>query len=395
MLPSVFQKAAGIISILEANQYEAYFVGGCVRDFIIDRPIHDIDIATSATPSEIQALFPKVIPVGLEHGTVIIRYEQESFEVTTYRTDGNYTDHRRPDKVVFVRDINEDLGRRDFTMNAIAMDMKGNILDPFEGRKDIAGEQIQTVGDATARFEEDALRIVRALRFSSQLGFSIEEKTKEAMKRSRALTDKLAVERLTVELEKLCAGSFLTKAMTYIFELELYCHLPIFKDVPLLLKELKPVSSLAPIFAFVELSDSPFTVTDCVTAYKCSNQLKKQAKTLVDAYHRYKKHGIDAWFVYLLPKEQWNYFVYLVKQLDHENIEIQELKSKQERLPIASKKELCLNGHDLMEWFPDRPRGKWIKELLDEIEYRIVTCELANDKSRIKDWIQWNQPEQD
>lgn len=138
MLPFVFQKAAEVISIIEKHQYEAYFVGGCVRDYIIDRPIHDVDIATSATPAEIQEIFPKVIPVGLEHGTVIVRHHQESFEVTTYRTDGTYTDHRRPDKVHFVRNIKEDLKRRDFTMNAIAMNAKGEIVDPFEGRKDIS-----------------------------------------------------------------------------------------------------------------------------------------------------------------------------------------------------------------------------------------------------------------
>lgn len=395
MLPTVFQKAAGIISILEENQYEAYFVGGCVRDYIINRPIHDVDIATSAIPSEVQEVFPKVIPVGLEHGTVIVRYKQESFEVTTFRTDGKYTDHRRPDKVDFVRNIKEDLQRRDFTMNAIAMDSKGTILDPFEGKKDIARKRIQTVGNAMDRFEEDALRIIRALRFSSQLGFSIEEKTKEAMKSYRSFIEKLAVERLTVELEKLCAGEFLKKAIDYIFELELYYYLPVFKDMPLLLKELKPVSSLAPVFAFVELTCSSITVTDCVYAYKCSNQLKQEANMLVDAYHRYRKHGIDAWFVYQLPKEQWHYFIYLVEQLDKKSLDLQELQSMQERLPILSKKDLCLNGHDLMEWFPHRPKGKWMKELLNEIEYQIVTSQLENDKSKIKDWIQWNQPDQD
>lgn len=395
MLPSVFQKAAEVISIIEKHQFEAYFVGGCVRDYIIDRPIHDVDIATSATPAEIQEIFPKVIPVGLEHGTVIVRHQQESFEVTTYRTDGAYTDHRRPDQVHFVRNIEEDLRRRDFTMNAIAMNAKGEILDPFEGRKDISQKRIQTVGEAADRFEEDALRIIRALRFSSQLGFSIEDETKEAMGKYNAFIDKLAVERLTVELEKLFAGVFYPKAVESIFELELYHYLPIFKDVPLLLKQIEPVSSLAPVFAFVELKSPCITAADCVKAYKCSNQLKQQANTLAEAYHRYKQHGIDAWFVYQLPKEQWNFFVYLVKLADKEIINIQELRIVQEQLPILSKKELCLNGHDLMKWFPERPKGKWIKELLNEIEYQIVTSKLANEKSKVKDWIQWNQPDQD
>ncbi|MFD1413839.1 CCA tRNA nucleotidyltransferase [Oceanobacillus jeddahense] len=395
MLPTVFQKAAKVISIIEENQYEAYFVGGCVRDYIIGRPIHDVDIASSALPSEIQNIFPKVIPVGLEHGTVIVRYEQESFEVTTYRTEGVYTDHRRPDEVYFVRNIEEDLKRRDFTMNAIAMDAKGEMLDPFYGREDIVSERIQTVGDAAERFKEDALRIIRALRFSSQLGFSIEGHTKKAMKHYKGLIDKLAVERLTVELEKLCAGSFFKKAVDYIFELEIYHHLPIFNDEPLLLKELEPVASLAPVFAFVALKRSSITVTDCIKAYKCSNQLKQQASNLVDAYHHYKKDGINAWFVYQWPRDHWDHFTYLVKQIDKDIIDIKEIYSIYEGLPILSKKDLCVNGHDLMRWFPERPKGKWIKELLDQIEYHIVISGLANEKSKIKEWIQWNLPVQD
>ncbi|WP_152654594.1 CCA tRNA nucleotidyltransferase [Oceanobacillus sp. CFH 90083] len=394
MLPSVFQKAANVISIIEDYSYEAYFVGGCVRDYIIGRPIHDIDIATSAVPSEIQRIFPKVIPVGLEHGTVIVRYQQESFEVTTYRTEGVYTDHRRPDEVHFVRHIKEDLGRRDFTMNAIAMNAKGEILDPFDGRKDIVRGQIQTVGNAKDRFNEDALRIIRALRFSSQLGFAIEEQTKAAMKSCKALIDKLAAERLTVELEKLCAGNYFAQAVDYIFELELDHHLPIFKEEAWQLKELAPVSSLAPVFAFIELNSSSITVTDCIKAYKCSNHLKQQANCLVNAYDSYKKNGLDAWFVYQLPKEQWDFFVYLVKQKDKESIDIETIRSIAEKLPILSKKDLCVNGYDLINWFPGRPKGKWIKELLTEIEYQIVMSKLANEKSRIKDWIQWNLPAQ-
>ncbi|WP_080874394.1 CCA tRNA nucleotidyltransferase [Oceanobacillus timonensis] len=394
MLPSIFQKAANIISILEENHFEAYFVGGCVRDYITGRPIHDVDIASSALPSEIQEIFPKVIPVGLEHGTVIVRYEQESFEVTTYRTEGEYSDHRRPDEVHFVRDIKEDLKRRDFTMNAIAMDMNGKILDPFGGKQAIASGRIQTVGNAVDRFEEDALRIIRALRFCSQLGFTIEENTKQAMQRCGALIDYLAVERLTVELEKMVAGTYFKRAVDDIFELALYHYLPIFKAEPSLLKELEPVSSLAPVFAFVELKNTGITAAACTKAYKCSNQLKQQANNLVDAYHLYKKSGIDAWFVYQLPKEQWDDFVYLVKQIDQHTIDRQELYFIREKLPILSKKELCVNGHDIMEWFPERPKGKWIKDILDKIEYHIVISKLANEKSKIKEWIQWNLPAQ-
>ncbi|MFD1065223.1 CCA tRNA nucleotidyltransferase [Oceanobacillus locisalsi] len=394
MLPPIFQKASKIISVLEENQYEAYFVGGCVRDYMTGRPIHDVDIASSALPSEVQKIFPKVIPVGLEHGTVIVRYEQESFEVTTYRTEGEYSDHRRPDDVRFVRDIKEDLKRRDFTMNAIAMDTNGKILDPFGGKQAIESGLIQTVGHAADRFEEDALRIIRALRFCSQLGFSIEEDTKKAMQRCGAQIDYLAVERLTAELEKMVAGPFFNQAVDYLFALELYHYLPIFKEEPLLLKELEPVSSLAPVFALVELKSAALTAAACIQAYKCSNQLKRQALNLVEGYHLYQKNGIDAWFVYQLPKQQWEDFIYLVRQIDQATIDRQALHRIRNKLPILSKKELCVNGYDIIEWFPERPKGKWIKDVLDKIEYHVVISKLANEKSKIKEWIQWNLPAQ-
>jgi len=126
-----FQHAAAIIQVLEGSGHEAYFVGGSVRDHLMERALGDIDIATSATPDQIQSLFPKTVDVGAEHGTIIVVTEHDSFEVTTFRTDGTYTDNRRPDEVIFVKSLSEDLKRRDFTMNAIAMTRTGEILDPF------------------------------------------------------------------------------------------------------------------------------------------------------------------------------------------------------------------------------------------------------------------------
>lgn len=394
MLPSIFQKAAEVIAILKQNQFEGYIVGGCVRDYIIDRPINDVDIATSATPAEVQRLFPQVIPVGMEHGTVIVRHQHTSFEVTTYRTDGTYTDRRRPDQVEFVRDIKEDLKRRDFTMNAIAMDAEGNLLDLFNGREDISRQIIRTVGKAEKRFEEDALRIIRAVRFSSQLGFSIEKETKEAMKHCRASIESLAVERLTVELQKLFAGKYCDKAIGYLEELGLYQHLPVFDRAPELLRELKPVSSLAPVFAFISLRKPALSVQFSIQKYKCSNQVKKQAELLVNIYQLYEQNGIDAWLVYQLPQDLFPYFHYLVSLMDKKQIAADHWLAVQSALPIQSKKELAVDGNDLMYWFPGRKKGKWIKELLEEIEYQVVISKLDNDKPTIKDWIKWNQPEQ-
>jgi tRNA nucleotidyltransferase (CCA-adding enzyme) len=173
-----FAKALYIIKQLKAHGHEAYFVGGAVRDFLLRRPIGDVDIATSALPEEVMRIFPKTIGVGVEHGTVMVLHEGTPYEVTTFRTEGKYEDYRRPESVTFVRSLHEDLKRRDFTMNAIAMNEHGQMIDPFAGQEAIKRKMIQTVGDAKARFSEDALRMMRALRFVSQLGFYLSEETK-------------------------------------------------------------------------------------------------------------------------------------------------------------------------------------------------------------------------
>ena len=198
-----FRQGIEIIERLEENGHEAYFVGGFVRDTLMDRVIGDIDIATSATPEEIQAIFPKTVDVGAEHGTIIVvSSEEESYEVTTFRTDGNYTDNRHPDEVIFVKSLEEDLKRRDFTMNAIAMNKVGKILDPFDGEKDINRKVIRTVGKATDRFKEDALRMLRAVRFASQLSFSLEADTFLGIQKDKALLANVSIERKTIRSEE-------------------------------------------------------------------------------------------------------------------------------------------------------------------------------------------------
>lgn len=167
--------------------FDAYAVGGCTRDMLLGRKPGDWDITTSAMPDEVAALFETVIPTGLRHGTVTVKSSGVSAEVTTFRTEGAYTDRRHPDSVDFVRDVHGDLARRDFTMNAIAVPLSGEIIDPFGGRDDIARQTIRCVGEPERRFSEDALRMLRALRFSSQLEFGIEKKRLRAFMRARRL----------------------------------------------------------------------------------------------------------------------------------------------------------------------------------------------------------------
>lgn len=187
--------------------YEVYCVGGCVRDLLMGKTPHDWDLTTSALPQEVCALFGEnAIPTGLQHGTVTVRLNGGTAEVTTYRVDGDYADHRHPCKVRFSQNLKEDLCRRDFTVNAMAMSLEGEIVDLFGGREDLAAGVIRCVGKAEERFEEDALRIMRGLRFAAVMGFSLHEDTACAMREKKELLRSIAAERLAEELTKLvCA----------------------------------------------------------------------------------------------------------------------------------------------------------------------------------------------
>ena len=192
-----------IIGKLNQNGYEAFAVGGCVRDTLLGRTPGDWDITTSARPEQVKALFRRTIDTGIQHGTVTVMLERTGYEVTTYRIDGEYEDGRHPRQVEFTSDLLEDLKRRDFTINAMAYSHETGIVDAFGGMEDLEKRVIHCVGEPIERFEEDALRILRAIRFSAQLDFSIEEKTREAITRIAPNLAKVSRERIQMELTKL------------------------------------------------------------------------------------------------------------------------------------------------------------------------------------------------
>jgi tRNA nucleotidyltransferase (CCA-adding enzyme) len=198
----------GVLKRLSENGREAYAVGGCVRDSLLGLTPNDWDVATSALPEETERIFAdcRVIETGLKHGTVTILSGGMPIEVTTYRIDGAYSDGRHPDDVSFTRNLKDDLARRDFTVNALAYNPESGLADCFGGRQDLADGIIRCVGDADIRFREDGLRILRALRFSSVLGFSIESRTAESALRNRDLLDRIAGERIQAEFTKLLCG---------------------------------------------------------------------------------------------------------------------------------------------------------------------------------------------
>jgi len=200
------EKVTELLLILESN-YEAFIVGGCVRDSIIGRDPNDWDICTNAKPEEVLELFEKhnfrVIPTGLKHGTVTIVFDDEHYEITTYRIDGNYTDGRHPDVVTFTSSLEDDLSRRDFTINAMAYSASRGLIDPFNGKQHINDKHIVAVGNASERYQEDALRMMRAIRFASQLGFEIKEETLAQISENSSLIKYISWERIRDELNKI------------------------------------------------------------------------------------------------------------------------------------------------------------------------------------------------
>ena len=203
-----------VLTILEAAGHAAWCVGGCVRDALLGRTPEDWDVTTSARPEETLAVFgPQALPTGLKHGTVTIKTEEGPVEVTTYRIDGAYQDHRHPASVTFTRSVDQDLARRDFTVNAMAWNLRGEFRDPWGGRTDLEKKVLRCVGDPDRRFQEDALRILRGLRFGATLGFSIEPGTEEAIRRNREGLRDIAAERIQVEFFKLLAGKQAVEAL--------------------------------------------------------------------------------------------------------------------------------------------------------------------------------------
>ena len=203
-----------IISELEKKGFEAWAVGGCIRDSVLNRKPGDWDITTNAKPVEVKSIFKCTVDTGIQHGTVTVLIKDKSFEVTTYRLDGKYEDSRHPSEVTFTADLVEDLKRRDFTINAMAYNSRAGLVDAFGGVEDIKKRLIRAVGSPGERFKEDALRIMRAVRFSASLDFDIEEKTFEAIKKETGNLKKISAERIREELVKLIASSHPEKLLT-------------------------------------------------------------------------------------------------------------------------------------------------------------------------------------
>ncbi len=282
-IPSYVQK---IIDRLEENGYEAYIVGGCVRDMLLGREPNDFDVTTSAVPEQTLSVFSdmRTVPTGLKHGTVTVLSSGEPIEVTTFRIDGKYTDSRHPESVCFTSNIKEDLSRRDFTVNAMAYNKSRGIVDPFGGADDMEKKILRAVGEPCLRMQEDALRIMRALRFSAQLGFEIESGTVLALKKMKEGLANVSGERLGVELAKLVTAPYPKRPV------ELMCSLGISKYIlgdyvpsEYLLNKLEELpNDLATRFGCLLWNCERENIAKILSDMKYSNEQKKAILNVTD-----------------------------------------------------------------------------------------------------------------
>jgi tRNA nucleotidyltransferase (CCA-adding enzyme) len=389
-----FIAAVPVLRKLENAGFEAYFVGGSVRDFLLNKEINDVDIATSATPEEVKQIFSKTVDIGIEHGTVLVLFQDHSYEITTFRSETEYEDFRRPKEVAFIRNLTEDLQRRDFTMNAIAMDKDGNLIDPFNGENSIKNQIIRTVGKAVERFQEDALRMMRAVRFVSQLSFKIEKETLDALICLVHLLENIAVERKQAEFDKLLCGVDRKQALELILQTNIYSYLPGLSNkednIKLMfeykLEKLNRREMWSLLIYCLKIDKSG--IEEFLRGWRIP--LKEIREIQLILHYLYQRFE-TSWSLYSLYTAGKDVFVssetlYLViKGIEDQNT-IPHYLHLYEGLPIKKRSEMDVTGNDLMRWF-NKPGGPWVKELLFKVEQAIIAGKIVNNKKIIKEWL--------
>ncbi len=415
MIHRIEEQAAYIVQTLIDHQYEAYWVGGYVRDHLLGRATNDIDIATSAKPDEVMSIFERCKPTGLQHGTVLVIVEGTPYEVTTFRQESSYENFRRPTEVTFIQDIEGDLSRRDFTMNAMAIDRSGALIDPFGGQADLRKGTLRCVGDPHTRFGEDALRMMRCIRFAAEYRLTIETNTWDALKKQAPLLSHIAMERIRVELERIVMGSDCGRGLHLFVDSGLFQHfkLTIHVDFNLLTTYgqdeltiwLSRIEGTSARFAllFLLLATSPEQALLSMRVLTFANQRFTETSNILSFHEWYLnemesdakrsnlalilklatlKFGIEI-------SRQWLQLITKVNELliklFHYPTQWKQLASFGEEwlseLPVAHLHELHINGADLIKLgcHPGPRIGQLLSVLLEEAALGV----LENDKNQL------------
>ena len=370
-----FKGAIDILKIFNRNGYEAYFVGVCVRDYLLGEEFSDIDITTNALPEEVKKIFRKSIDTGIQHGTVTILVNGEGYEVTTFRTEDEYTNHRAPEKVEFVSNLREDLDRRDFTINAMALDSNGKLYDYHKGESDLTCKVIKTVNNPNDRFYEDALRMLRAFRFSSKLGFEIEKDTLEAIKKNAELIKFVSIERIVNEFKKLLSGKGNLRSLELLLDSKLNTYIPFLEEIEII-QDFSKCSFCQSLYILSKINDISF---DILKELKLSNKEVKLIK-------EFDKINTD--FVRKIPLElilyKYNFedVVFIAEYFSYNNRNnIENCK-----LTINSFDEVDITSQEIISTIGEKP-GPWIKSVVSELEHEILLNRLDNNRKDILDFL--------
>lgn len=372
-------EAKSILNKLINAGYEAYFVGGCVRDTLMNNEINDVDITTDATPDEIETVFDHTLHIGKKFGTVIVIDNDSQYEITTFRTENDSLDGRHPSEVKFVKNLHEDLSRRDFTMNAIAMNVNGELIDPFNGQNDIKKGVIKTVGDAKRRFNEDYLRMLRALRFVAKYNFVLDQNAYNALVEDFILVNSISKERIINELTKLLNLQHVGNAMQLLNQLSQ-------SNKQLLNLNLSHIEINRPISIELFLAILLQFQTVNLVELKLSNK----QKTKIIEYDQIIKELSNCEDFMMFKYIIYQFDINLIKEvlnyadlLKHNNIHIvkcniNRVDSIYNRLTIHSSKDLCISGRDLVQYH-NQKAGPWVGKMLKYIEKLVVTNQINNN----------------
>lgn len=388
--PQQLRTALPVLQRINQAGFEVYFVGGCVRDTLLRRPLHDVDLATSAYPQEIKQIFPQTIDTGIEHGTLTVIYQKKAYEITTFRTESGYQDYRRPDKVKFVRSLREDLKRRDFTINALAMNVQGKIIDLFSGIADLQQHKIRAVGAAANRFHEDALRMLRAVRFQSQLDFTIEEQTLAGIQTNAALLSHIATERIREEFIKLMEGCNRQAGLISLYKTQLYSFCPGFAsyDFQKVLQFTEgKIADEATVWSFLAYLGNIHCeqVRQFLRQWKVANNNIKLAQKAVELLYNYQE---SSWQLYIAGKAATT-IAAQVLCLTQQHGSADLLVKKYQDLPLKSPQQLAINGQQIMQVLNLSP-GPQIGKYLKRIQQAIVFGKLDNDYRAIVNYLKNN-----
>ena len=370
-----FKDTIDILKIFNKNGYEAYFVGGCVRDYLLGEEFSDIDITTNALPEEVKKIFRKSIDTGIQHGTVTILVNGEGYEVTTFRTEDEYTNHRSPEKIEFVSDLKEDLDRRDFTINAMALDSNGVLFDYHNGEKDLSSGTIRTVNNPNERFYEDALRMLRAFRFSSKLGFEIEYDTLEAIKKNAELIKFVSIERIVNEFKKLLSGKGNLRSLELLLDSKLNTYIPFLEEIEII-QDFSKYSFCQSLYILSKINNISF---DVLKILKLSN---KEIK-LIKEYDKINEDFINNVSLELiLYKYNFEDVVFVAEYFSYNNRNtIENCK-----LIINSFDEVDITSQEIISTIGEKP-GPWIKSVVSELEHEILLNRLDNNRKDILDFL--------